>query len=514
MPVDVVTRNLDAMAAVKLNVFHWHLSDDQGFRVESRVFPKLQEDGSGRTFYTQEQVREVVRYAADRGIRVVPEFDIPGHATSWVAAYPELGSAPGPYKVEHDWGVFEPTLDPTVEGTYQFLDRFVGEMAGLFPDPYFHIGGDEIDDKQWRSNPAIQQFMHAHSIDSSVRLHEYFNRRLREILTRHGKKMIGWDEILTPDLPKDAVVQSWRGQQALADAARRGYQVLLSYGYYLDHMRPASYHYENDPLGGEAKSLSGADALRVLGGEACMWTEYVSPETVDSRLWPRLAAVAERLWSPANRTDMESMYSRMEVVSRDLQWLGLKHLSAQDRLLDRMAANHLDATLSVIANSVEAAGIHDRYPAHKYNSVEPLNRMVDAARAESEWMRHLTADARLAVGSGEGAEVARGHLRTAFDEWRKAPLALSASEHRTFLTVEATPVANILAKLGETGVQALRFLESRETPPEGWVAAQQPLLASAEGLTAEVRISGSQPVRILLEALATLRNMHSVSATP
>jgi len=147
MPVEVVKRNLDAMAAVKLNVFHWHLSDDQGFRVESKRFPKLQQLGSDGLYYTQEQVREVIAYARDRGIRVVPEFDIPGHTTSWLVGYPELASAPGPYQIERNWGVFDPTMDPTRESTYQFLDAFTGEMTALFPDAFFHIGGDEVTGK-------------------------------------------------------------------------------------------------------------------------------------------------------------------------------------------------------------------------------------------------------------------------------------------------------------------------------------------------------------------------------
>ncbi len=156
MPIEVVERNLDAMAAVKLNVFHWHLSDDQGFRVESKRFPRLQELGSDGYFYTQDQIREVVAYARDRGIRVVPEFDIPGHTQSWLAAYPELATAPGPYEIGRTWGAFDPVMDPTREEVYQFLDAFLGEMAALFPDAYFHIGGDEVNPKQWNQSASIQ----------------------------------------------------------------------------------------------------------------------------------------------------------------------------------------------------------------------------------------------------------------------------------------------------------------------------------------------------------------------
>ena len=184
-------RNLDGMAAVKLNVFHWHLSDDQGFRVESKRFPKLQQLGSDGLYYTQEQIRDVIAYARDRGIRVVPEFDMPGHTTSWLVGYPQLASAPGPYQIERNWGVFDPTMDPTRESTYQFLDAFIGEMAALFPDAFFHIGGDEVTGKQWKSSARIRAFMRKNRLKSTDELQAYFNRRLQkdrgEARQAHGR---------------------------------------------------------------------------------------------------------------------------------------------------------------------------------------------------------------------------------------------------------------------------------------------------------------------------------------
>src|SRR5881396_2684301 len=208
MPVEVIKRNLDGMAAVKLNVFHWHLSENQGFRVESRRLPKLQEMGSDGLYYTQEQIREIILYARDRGIRVVPEFDMPGHSTAWFVGYPDLASAPGPYSIERKWGVFDPAMDPTRESTYKFLDKFIEEMAKLFPDQFFHIGGDEVNGKQWDANKEIQEFMRAHGIQNNQALQAYFNKRLQPIVEKHGKSMIGWDEILDPTLPKDITVQS------------------------------------------------------------------------------------------------------------------------------------------------------------------------------------------------------------------------------------------------------------------------------------------------------------------
>ena len=500
IPLEVVERNLDAMAAVKLNVFHWHLSDDQGFRVESKVFPKLQGEGSDGHFYTQEQIRQAVAYAAERGIRVIPEFDIPGHATSWLVGYPELASAPGPYQIERKWGIFEPVMDPTRESTYRFLDRFFAEMAVLFPDPYFHIGGDEVLETQWKSNPAIQRFMQANGFVSSKQLHAHFNRRVNALLTKHGKKVIGWDEILNPDMPPGTVIQSWRGQESLAAAARGGSRGLLSFGYYLDHMSPAWFHYANDPLSGDAKNLTPEESARILGGEAAMWTEYANAETLDSRLWPRLAAIAERLWSPAGQTGIDSMYARLSPVSRKLQWTGVKHLSTQQPMLDRIAGDRSGFVLSALASSVEATGIDDRAPARAYTSLVPLNRLVDAAVAESEWVRSLASDARSVLAAPGVDQPAEQRLRAAFATWQNMPGPLTPLAAQSGLAAETVPVAETLAKLGATGAKALDYIVTHQPPPAGWLDSQKPLLESAPKVTAEVRVAGAEVVQILLDA--------------
>ena len=335
-PIEVLKRNLDAMAAVKLNVFHWHLTENQGFRIESRKFPKLHQMGSDGLYYTQEQAREIVAYAAERGIRVVPEFDMPGHSTAWLVGYPELASLPGPYEIERRAGIFDPTLDPTREEVYKFLDPFIGEMAALFPDAYLHIGGDENEGKQWDRNPQIQAFMKEKGLKDNHALQAYFNQRLLKILQKHKKKMIGWDEILQPDLPRDVVIQSWRGPAALAEAAKKGYDGILSNGYYIDLMYPASQHYLADPIPANS-TLTPEEAKHILGGEATMWGEYVSPETIDSRIWPRTAAIAERLWSRADVTDIDDMYRRLAAVSIQLEELGLTHERNRQVLLRRLS---------------------------------------------------------------------------------------------------------------------------------------------------------------------------------
>ncbi|MFX4311563.1 family 20 glycosylhydrolase, partial [Enterobacter sp. 63] len=246
IPLNDIKRQIDGMAAAKLNVLHWHLTDDQGWRFTSKRYPKLTQLASDGQFYTPEQMREIVRYAADRGIRVVPEIDMPGHASAIAVAYPELMSAPGPYEMERHWGVLKPVLDPTKEATYTFAEAMVSELAAIFPDPYLHIGGDEVDDSQWKQNTAIQKFMRDNKLTDSHALQAYFNRKLETILEKHHRQMVGWDEIFHPDLPKSILIQSWQGQDALGQVAEKGYKGILSTGFYLDQPQSTAYHYRNE----------------------------------------------------------------------------------------------------------------------------------------------------------------------------------------------------------------------------------------------------------------------------
>jgi len=502
MPIPVIERNLDAMAAVKLNVFHWHLSDDQGFRVESRVFPKLHQLGSDGHFYTHADVGHVVAYARGRGIRVVPEFDVPGHTTSWFVGYPELASAPGPFQIERKWGIFEPTLDPTRDEVYTFLDGLIGEMASLFPDEYFHIGGDEVLDAEWLHNPAIQAFCKKNGLKNSKELHAYFNQSLQAVVRKHGKKMIGWDEVLSPGLAAGTVIQSWQGQQSLAEAARKGYRGILSYGYYLDHMDSSTFHYKVDPLSGEASQLTSEQAAHILGGEACMWSEYVTEETVDSRLWPRAAVVAERLWSPANTTDIESMYTRLEVTSRWLDWTGVQHRSEYQRMLERLAGGHPAQALQLLAETVEALGIGGRQDTRQYRSDIPLNRFVDAARPESETIRCVSETlARMLAAPGQHRQDI-DELRRVFNEWSGNDARLHPWISRSFLLHEVAPISEDLSRAGTIGLKALQYLESGEPVPAQWVAEQTAILTRMEQPRAEVVLAAARPVKALLEAFS------------
>jgi len=466
MPIEVVKRTLDGMAAVKLNVFHWHLSDDQGFRIESKRFPKLQQLGSDGLFYTQDQVREVVAYARERGIRVVPEFDVPGHTTSWLVGYPQLASAPGPYQIERNWGVFDPTMDPTRDSTYEFLDAFLGEMAGLFPDRFFHIGGDEVTGKQWMSSPRIQAFMRKEHLKNTEELQAYFNRRLQKVVAKYGKRMEGWDEILDPDLPKDIVIQSWRGQKSLAESARHGFSGILSAGYYLDHMEPASKLYAVDPLDHDAANLSDEEKAQILGGEVAMWGEFVTPENVDSRIWPRAAAVAERLWSPQEVKDVASMYRRMEAVSDEFAGL---------------AGGVLAEPLKTLADVVTPATFGQRIRTHKYNQQTPLTGLVDTVRPESDTAREF---ATLVD------HMDRPQVRMWLMRWRDSDARVEPN--------------GALKQLGAIGLQALDYLDRSERPPDQWLAQQRAFLETVRKPQFEVRLAIAPSIEKLVNAAAKL----------
>lgn len=497
LPVEDLERNLDAMEALKFNVLHWHLSDNQGFRVESKKFPKFQQLASDGKFYTQSQVAEAIDYARDRGIRVVPEFDMPGHTTSWFAAYPELASAPGPYQIERKWGVFDPAIDPTKKETYRFLDALIGEMATLFPDAYFHIGGDEVNGKQWDANPAIQQFMQAHDLKNNQALQAYFNQQLEKIVTKHGKKMMGWDEILDPTLPKDIVIQSWRGQESLAAAARQGYSGLLSNGYYLDLMQPASEHYLVDPMAGAAASLTPAEQKRILGGEACMWAELVTPENIDGRIWPRAAAVAERLWSPADVRDVDSMYSRLAAVDDELQFVGIQDRCHRRLTLERAAGSEEIQTLQVLVDVLEPVKQYTRTGTDKYTSATPLNRLVDAAHPESGKAREFGAlvNQFLAGKSADSADVLRRELET----WRDNDQKLEPLLQSSSLLAEDIPLSKDLEMVATIGLGALDYHEGGAPP--GWRDGQLNLLKEAAAPKAELLDMIVPHVQKLVEAV-------------
>jgi hexosaminidase len=508
IPLDVIRRNLDGMEAVKMNVFHWHLSENQGFRAESKRFPKLHEQGSDGLYYTQEEIREALAYARDRGIRVVPEFDLPGHSTAWFVGHPELASGPGPYQIERRWGIFDPAIDPTNEKTYKFLDQFVGEMARLFPDQFFHVGGDEVNGKQWDANPKIQEFMKAHGIKDNQALQAYFNKRLQPIVAKHGKSMIGWDEVLDPSLPKDITIQSWRGQTSLAQAAKLGYRGILSNGYYLDLGWSAARHYAVDPMSGDAASLSAEEKQRILGGESCMWSEYVNPENVDSRVWPRNAAIAERLWSPQEVTDVASMYARLDFISARLEWLGLTHKSYSSKMLHRIAGAASPTewvALRTLADVIEPVKDYTREQTAPGvpTSATPMNRVVDAVPLESDAGRRFVelVDQYVSGGCHDAASEAR--LRSQLTLWRDNDRKLQPLAQRSFLVQEVAGRSQDLSALGLAGLAALDAIAKRQPAPDSWKTQQLASIDGAKKPRAQLLLIPGPAVQKLIEAAAS-----------
>jgi hexosaminidase len=464
IPMEVLKRNLDGMEAVKMNVFHWHLSENQGFRAESRKFPKLHEQGSDGLFYTQEEIREVVEYARDRGIRVVPEFDMPGHSTAWFAGYPELASGSGPYVIERKWGVFDPAIDPTDEKTYKFLNEFIGEMARLFPDQFFHIGGDEVNGKEWDANPKIQAFKKSHKIKDNAGLQAYFSGRVQDLVTKHKKTPVGWDEVLVPGVAKTIVIQSWRGVDSLAAAAKTGYRGILSNGYYLDLGWSAARHYAMDPLGGPAAALSPEQKQLILGGESCIWSEYVNAENIDSRIWPRNAAIAERLWSPEGTSDVASMYARLETEATRLEWLGLTHRSFQRGMLQRIAGSWTPAefgALRVLAQALEHQKDYSREASagSAPTSLTPLNRIVDAVYPESDLSRRFFLLVDQFVGSNCKDSAQAAEIRGQLAEWAIIDDRLRALAQRSLLVREAAPASAALSQSAKIGMDALDAIQ-------------------------------------------------------
>eukprot|EP00164_Ancoracysta_twista_P004718 GFYU01006382.1.p1 GENE.GFYU01006382.1~~GFYU01006382.1.p1 ORF type:complete len:565 (+),score=216.74 GFYU01006382.1:165-1859(+) len=310
LPKNVILANIDAMSYNKMNVLHWHIVDDQSFPFVSETYPLLHQKGAynPQHIYTHEDIAEIIEYAHDRGIRVIPEFDTPGHVASWGKAYPELvtdcsGGSSSP---------FSPPLNPIVEGTYTFLKNFFAEVASVFGDDYIHLGGDEVPFDCWQNNADITAWMKAKGWTDYGQLEGYYEQKLLDIVGGLGKQYIVWQEVFNNGakvLP-DTVVNVWKGfdNSTMAKATAAGYRVVLSGCWYLDHLNEdfaSFYKCEPTNFEGDAKQKS-----LVMGGQACMWGETVDGSNFMARVWPRAAAVAERLWSPEDTTDWTDALNR------------------------------------------------------------------------------------------------------------------------------------------------------------------------------------------------------------
>ncbi|WP_434037366.1 beta-N-acetylhexosaminidase [Formosa sp. 4Alg 33] len=459
-PVHVIKRNLEAMASVKMNVFHWHLIDDQGIRIESKVYPQLTDLASDGLFYTQNQIKDVVAYASKLGIRVVPEIDVPGHATAILTAFPELGSKPGAsYSVERYSGVFDPTLDPTNDNTYVFLENLFTEIAPLFPDTYFHIGGDENEGKHWDANENIQKFKKAHNLKTNHDLQTYFNIKLEKVLNKLGKNLVGWDEIMTPTMPTTAVIHSWRSENeglpkggSLIEAAKQGYNTILSNGFYIDRMESVIKHYQNEPIGDI--QLTTEEQARILGGEATMWSELTTSETIDSRIWPRTAAIAERLWSQKDVNDVDNMLKRLDVISYRLEELGITHIKNKAVLLRNLSNNQDISSLETLMNICEPLKIYSRNQGGtEYKTFSPFRLFADACTVDAKDAVKFNRLVKSYIASP--TENTKAKLIVYLKHWSK--------NYETFSKLEKSPLLNDLDSLSKNLSEASSIILQKLT---------------------------------------------------
>ncbi|UTN03657.1 beta-N-acetylhexosaminidase [Flavobacterium bizetiae] len=481
-PVDVIKRNIDALAAMKMNVFHWHLVDDQGWRIEMKKHRKLIDVASDGMYYTQEEIKNIVKYADERGILVVPEIDVPGHGSAILTAYPEIGSkvitltggtsekniqgtAIATYGIERNAGIFSPTLDPSNPKTYQLLSEIFDEVCPLFPGAYFHIGGDENEGKDWDANPKIQEFMKKNKLANNHELQTYFTMQLVPMLKKHGKQLMGWEEILTKNMSKDAIIHSWRGPnegviagQSLVDAVKKGYKTVLSNGYYIDLMYPIASHYLNDPMP-KGANLTAEEKARILGGEATMWTELVTPTTIDSRLWPRTAAIAERLWSAEDITDVANMRKRLDVVSFRLEELGITHIRNKDVILRNITNDQNIASLYEFSNVCEPLKGYTRNKGGtEYQMYSPFTLFADACGPDAK--DSLAFDDAVAQYLANKTPENKAKVAAFFNKWialNKELVALSANAPLV------QPILPLSKKLTDASQELLLVLDNKST---------------------------------------------------
>lgn len=452
--VGALRRNLDAMAAMKMNVLHLHLSDDQGFRIESKLHPYLHQMGSNGEFYTQEEIKLLVAYADARGIRLVPELDIPGHTTSWFVGHPELASAPGPYILEQGYGPKLPVIDPSKESTYAFLESIIGEVANLFPDAYFHIGGDEANPTQWENSLDILAFMEKNKLKDFHALQQHFLKRINSILDENGKRMVAWDDALDEDLSPNTLIQSWGKRATYFDAARSGHDVVLSNGFSLNLCRSAAFHYLNDPAPADA-DLNDKAMTHVLGGEATMWSELVTSETIDSRIWPRTCAIAERLWSPRENRDVKNLYERLDKAEIWLEEVGSLHRLNQSKMAQRICQGHDPQALEVLLEVAEPLKMYGRHgQGIDYTTQLPMGRLADIAFPEAKAAREFQ---QLMNDYLEAPDfLSRLVLEGWLEIWRDNHVRFEALAHDVPMLRDALPLSKALSDLS---IVALELME-------------------------------------------------------
>ena len=517
IPVDVLKRNIEGMAAVKMNVLHLHLTDNEGFRVESKVFPQLHIKGSNGEYYTQAQVKELVAFAEERGIIIVPEFDMPGHTKSWFAGQPQLSSTPGAYEAGPPIDIHSlkdmnlnsimrlmatapfPAMDPSRESTYEFIDKFIAEMVTLFPSQFFHIGADENNGVVWKQNPSIVAFMEKNKIPDTHALQAYFVKRVREIVHRHHKQMIGWEELFSKDISKDIAVQVWQNSSYTKKAFDNGNPVIISKGFYLDLFMPAHVHYNNPDL---PAAFPDSVASQLRGGEAAQWTEAADKTNIETRIWPRAAAVAERLWSPATANDADDFYRRLFILSEELDDLGLQHVSGYDRSLRRISNNSLTSIKTLTDVLTPVKGYKKLFAQMmKAESVTyqtaPLIQVSDIVPVDSkvQWEFRRAVQSYLANNDVTSENIIKSYLALWISNHERIRHLIAGSSQLKAVEKHSENLSNVAA----IGIDALKKLKDGAAPDSAWSTEKLNILKEANKPLGETELCIIREIEALVK---------------
>lgn len=504
--MDVLKRNVDAMATVKMNVLHLHLTDDEGFRIESKHYPKLHQLGSNGSYYTQEEMKQLVSYAKDRGIMVIPEFDLPGHSRSWFAGYPEMASTPGTYTPGPRFDVTgksmpeviammntfpSATIDPTKEEVYKFLEGLLAEMKTIFPAAYVHIGADENNGVAWKQNPAIVAFMKKNNIADVKALEQYFVNRMHKLVTKNNYRMIVWEEAFAKDLPKDVIVQKWRPEMGMMGAPvttntilKQGNDVLMSTSFYLDHHMPAHAYYLNPAL----MKLKGVDTLKgkLIGGEAAQWTEIANNDNIEGRMWVNTAAIAERFWSRSVKTDTDDLYARLEQVNLQLDAQGLQHIAGYERALRAMTCRQDVSDARLLTDVLTPLKGYKRIfgrmsvPPEVNLPIAPLSTVADILPMNSFVKRDFRRSVAAYLADPAKSSEVRDQLQqwTTLNKW---------NDHGNTELKAVAPQAARLSELASTALEAMDLRAKGEVPAD-WIKSKQELLKKAGTAVAETEL--------------------------
>ena len=527
--IETVKRQIDAMERVKLNVLHFHISDNEGFRVESLRYPRLNELGSHGQYYTQAEIRDLVAYAADRGIRIVPEIDLPAHTGAIMTAYPEL--AANAFDPSNRISMFSAAMDPTKPETYAFIRGLLEEMSALFPDPYFHVGGDEVPAAAWTGNPAIVQFMTDNGYSDTVALQDHFFKAVNAIVRSLGKTSMGWEEVAHQEVDDDVLVQAWRSSEAVSHITAQNNRAVVSAGYYLDLLWAGLDHYGRDPLDVDATPpdspekiigptpdtpLNGDQKARVLGAEAALWAETVTDEMVEHRLWPRAALLAERFWSPQAVKDPVDAMRRAITVQEGLRIQGLADEANQRRMAARISPRDAQAVQILaeatmpVRNMGRLAEVFTAFRTGQPLRMPSLTAPVDIAAPDSLAVYRMSVWADAAA---RGDREAIAPLRAALSTYRDNHARFVAVAQGTAQLEEAIPVSAEVAQLASIGLEALDMRTREAVPSEAWLSQARALIqkqheaAEASSSSMKIIMGVPQPPALLLIGLTPVIEM-------